>query len=147
MLESKGADDRLQRTGRTQSMTGGALGRTTGGGRAENAGDCAAFRAVVAGRSGTVQIDVVDVAGLELGGRQRGLDCTARTQPAGMRRRHMIGTARFSNAEQQHRVAVQVIRYALEKCECRRLADGDAVARDIEWAARRRRGELQRVKA
>src|SRR5882762_1577874 len=130
MLESKGADDRLQRTGRTQSMTGGALGRTARRGRAENAGDRAAFRAVVAGRSGTVQVDVIDVAGLERGGRQRGLYCTARAEAVGMRSRHMVGIARFSDAEQQHRVAVQVVRYALEKCECRRLADGDAVARD-----------------
>ena len=70
MAEGDGADDRLQRPGRAESMAGGALGGTAWRGRTEHAGDGPAFRPIVAGGAGAVQIDVVDVAGLERRGRR-----------------------------------------------------------------------------
>ena len=53
-----------------------------------------------------------------------------------MRRRHVIGIARFADAQQQHGVAVDSVGgNALEQREGRGLTDGDAVARDVERAA------------
>ena len=63
-----------------------------------------------------------------------------------MRRRHMVGIARFADAEQQHGVVV-LFRYAFQQRKCSRLADGDAVAGHVERAAGSRRCELQGVKA
>ena len=147
ILERERADDRLERAGGTERMAGGAFGGAAGRGGPEDAGHRAALGAVVAGRAGAVQIDIVDGAGVEFRGGQGRLHRAARAVAFGMRRRHMIGVARFADAEQQNIVVVEIVSRAFEQRESRRFTDGDAIARDVEWPAGRGRGQLQGLKS
>ena len=94
-----------------------------------------------------MQIDVVDVAGLERGTCECSLHRTACAEPLRVRRRHMVGIARFTDAEQQYGIGVRLFGHALEQHERGCLADGDAVARHVEGPAGLRRRQLQGMKA
>ena len=81
-----------------------------------------------------MQVDVVDVLGVEAaGGQGLGHRCAC-AQALGVRRRHVMRVARFPNAEQQNRVALKVllcIGCAFQQRKGSGLANGDAIPRDI----------------
>src|SRR5260370_39493032 len=79
--ESNGADDRLERARGTQRMAGRALGRTSGRGCAEYAGDGLALGSIVARRARAVQIDVIASVSIEPRRAQRTLHVPARSRP------------------------------------------------------------------
>ena len=66
VLNRERADDCLECARRTQGMAGRTLGRAAGGSGAKDRCDRKILGAVVADGRGTVQVDVVDVAGREL---------------------------------------------------------------------------------
>ena len=71
----------------------------------------------------------------------------ARAQAFGVRRRHVVGIARFARAQQQHGIGVEAVGRALEQDEGGRLADREAVAVRVVGAAGLGREQLQRIEA
>ena len=63
-----------------------------------------------------------------------------------MRCRHVIGIARFADAQQQHVVAVQRAGQPFEQRKGGSFTDRYTVARNVERTARRCGAQLQRVK-
>ena len=59
----------------------------------------------------------------------------------------MVGVARLPDAEQQNGAVIQSLRGALDEREGRRLADGDAIAGDVEGPAGVAGDELQRMES
>ena len=89
-------------------------------------GNGSAFHAVVVLRAGAVQIDPADVFRFQTGFIQSGLKGLGCTQTIGAGRRHMVGIAACTIAEQLHfAVKIGIARHH-EKCG--RFADIDAVA-------------------
>ena len=84
--------------------------------------------------------------GVDAGARQRIVECALGAEPFGMRRRHVVGIARFAVAEQAQRAAVAGVD-ALEQGEAGGLADADAAALGVERPARLGRDQLQGVEA
>src|SRR3984957_6758118 len=73
-LNGKRADDRFQRARRTQGMSGCPFGRTAGGAGAKYRRDGEILGTIIADGGGAMQVDVVDVAGDELGRQECLLD-------------------------------------------------------------------------
>src|SRR5664279_5154911 len=102
-VERQGADDHLKGTCRPERVAGRAFGRTAWYGSAEYLGDCFALCAVVARRTGAMQIDVVHGRGWNLSSIECRLHRHLRAQPVGAWRRQMIGITGLTYAQQRQR--------------------------------------------
>src|SRR5260370_9494671 len=79
--ERNGADDRLERARGTQRMAGRALGRTSGRGCAEYAGDALPLGSILARRTRAVQVAVIEPISMEHRRPHGALHAPARAMP------------------------------------------------------------------
>ena len=145
VLDREQAGRRLDDAGRAERVAGDALGRAGVRRRREAPRHQRRLDLVVLGARRAVQVDVVDLAGVDAGARERVVERALGAEAFGMRRRHVVRVARFAVAEQ--RTDRRRRRRALEQREAGRLADADAAALGVERPARLGRDELERVEA
>jgi hypothetical protein len=94
-----------------------------------SAADRLAFGGVIGRRRGAVQVDVVDVDRAQTGRAQRSRHRHPGAEAFRVRRRHVVGIARFAGAEQQSCRLAVASGSAFEQREGGALADRNAVAR------------------
>ena len=125
-------------------MAGRALVRAARRARAEDLDHSLVFCSIVGACRSAVQVDVIDVAGVQARRGERALHGELGSRAFRVRRRHVIGVGALADSQQANGGLFPGF---LEQREARALADRDAVAPGIEGAARCARGELEGAKA
>ena len=125
MLQGQDRNGRLDAAGRAQRMAGVALGAAAGQGAAVDGEHRFVFGGIVAGRASAVQVDAVNVCGLQAGSGQGAAHRCGGARAFGVRAAHVVAVAAFTGAQQP---GCGVLCVALQQGKCRRFTQRQAGA-------------------